>query len=54
MRPVRSYNIISAGTLNKIIAAQMPTIDGPVTVPTPAQTETATRYLTDNWAKAIG
>ncbi|MGV9800019.1 ABC transporter substrate-binding protein [Mycobacterium sp. NPDC003449] len=54
VRPVRADNMIAAGTLDKIIAAQLPTIDGPVTVPTPTQTETATKYLADNWAKAIG
>ena len=33
---------------------KLPVIDGPVTVPTPDQTEKATKYLADNWAKAIG
>ncbi|MDV3123719.1 extracellular solute-binding protein [Mycobacterium sp. 21AC1] len=54
VRPVRADNMIASGTLDKIIAAQLPTIDGPVTVPTPAQTDAATKYLADNWAKAIG
>jgi putative spermidine/putrescine transport system substrate-binding protein len=29
-------------------------IDGPVTVPSPEQTDKATAYLSDNWAEAIG
>ena len=35
-------------------STKLPVIDGPVTVPTPDQTEKATKYLADNWAKAIG
>ena len=34
--------------------ASCPVIDGPVTVPSRDQTKKATKYLTDNWAKAIG
>ena len=33
---------------------KIPVIDGPVTVPSPDQTEKATKYLADNWAKAVG
>ena len=29
-------------------------LDGPVTVASQAQTDTANKYLADNWAKAIG
>jgi putative spermidine/putrescine transport system substrate-binding protein len=54
VRPVRADNMMAAGTLDKAVAAQLPTIDGPVTVPSPDQTEKATKYLADNWAKAIG
>jgi putative spermidine/putrescine transport system substrate-binding protein len=54
VRPVRADNMMAAGTLDKEVAAQLPIIDGPVTVPSPDQTEKATKYLTDNWAKAIG
>ena len=43
-----------AGTIDKAVIDHIPVIDGPVTVPTPDQTEKATKYLTDNWAKAIG
>jgi putative spermidine/putrescine transport system substrate-binding protein len=54
VRPVRADNMMAAGTLDKAVAAQLPIIDGPVTVPSPDQTEKATKYLADNWAKAIG
>jgi putative spermidine/putrescine transport system substrate-binding protein len=54
VRSVRADNMMAAGTLDKAVAAQLPVIDGPVTVPSPDQTEKATKYLADNWAKAIG
>jgi putative spermidine/putrescine transport system substrate-binding protein len=54
VRPVRADQMATAGTLDKAVAASLPVIDGPVTVPSPEQTEKATKYLTDNWAKAIG
>jgi putative spermidine/putrescine transport system substrate-binding protein len=54
VRPVRADNMMAAGTLDKSVAGQLPVIDGPVTVPSPDQTEKATKYLSDNWAKAVG
>jgi putative spermidine/putrescine transport system substrate-binding protein len=54
VRPVRADQMMQAGTINKEAVAKIPVVDGPVNVPTPAQTEKATKYLTDNWAKAIG
>ena len=54
VRPVRADNMMAAGTLDKTVAAQLPIIDGPVTVPSPDQTAKATKYLADNWAKVIG
>ena len=54
VRPVRADSMMAAGTIDKAAADKMPVIDGPVTVPTPDQTEAATKYLADNWAKAIG
>ena len=47
-------SMMAAGTLDKAVAASIPVIDGPVTVPSPQQTEAATKYLADNWAAAIG
>jgi putative spermidine/putrescine transport system substrate-binding protein len=54
VRPVRADNMMAAGTLDKTVSSQLPIIDGPVTVPSPDQTEKATKYLSENWAKAIG
>ncbi len=54
VRPVRADTMMADGKLDKAVAASLPVIDGPVTVPSPEQTEKATKYLSDNWAKAIG
>ena len=54
VRPVRADLMRAAGTLDKTVAASLLVIDGPVTVPSPEQTDKATKYLADNWAKAIG
>ncbi len=54
VRPVRADGMLRAGTMDKSVIDKIPVIDGPVTVPTPDQTDKATKYLADNWAKAIG
>ena len=54
VRPVRADMMMTAGTLDKAVAASIPVIDGPVTVPSPEQTDKATKYLADNWAKTVG
>jgi putative spermidine/putrescine transport system substrate-binding protein len=54
VRPVRADNMMADGSLDKAVAASIPVIDGPVTVPSPEQTDKATAYLADNWAEAIG
>ena len=54
VRPVRADQMLQAGTIDKAAVNKIPVIDGPVTVPSPDQTEKATKYLADNWAKAIG
>jgi len=54
VRPVRADQMLQAGTIDKAAVNKIPVIDGPVSVPSPDQTDKATRYLTDNWAKAIG
>ena len=54
VRPVRADGMLLAGTIDKAAVDQIPVIDGPVTVPTPDQTDKATKYLADNWAKAVG
>ncbi|MGB3354835.1 MAG: ABC transporter substrate-binding protein [Mycobacterium sp.] len=54
VRPVRADNMIADGTLQDSVANSMPVVDGPVTVPTPEQTEAASKYLAENWAAAVG
>lgn len=54
VRPVRADNMTADGTLDEAAAASVPVIDGPVTVPSPQQTEAATKYLSEHWAAAIG
>ena len=54
VRPVRADNMIADGTIDEAVAASLPVVDGPVTVPTPEQTEAASKYLADNWAAAVG
>ncbi|MGE2726213.1 ABC transporter substrate-binding protein [Mycolicibacterium pulveris] len=54
VRPVRADNMITDGTLHPVAAASLPIIDGPVTVPSPDQTEQATAYLSEHWAAAVG
>ena len=48
--PVR-LAFVTERTLVKDLSART---DGPVTVASQAQTDTANQYLADNWAKAIG
>lgn len=54
VRPVRADNMLADGTLDSAVAAALPVVDGPVTVPTPEQTEAASKYLAENWAAAVG
>jgi putative spermidine/putrescine transport system substrate-binding protein len=54
VRPVRADQMLQAGTMDKAVVSKIPVIDGPVTVPSPDQTSKATKYLSENWAKAIG
>ncbi len=53
VRPVRADNMMIDGTLEESAAASMPIVDGAVTVPTPQQTQAASKYLADNWAAAV-
>ena len=53
VRPVRADTMVTDGTLDEAAMASVPVIDGPVTVPSPQQTEAATKYLSQNWAQAI-
>lgn len=54
VRPVRADNMLADGTIDPAVAAALPVVDGPVTVPTPQQTDAASKYLAENWAAAVG
>ncbi|CAN5691322.1 extracellular solute-binding protein [soil metagenome] len=54
VRPVRADAMIAAGTIDAAAARELPAIDGPTTILTQKQSDAATKYLADNWAKAIG
>jgi putative spermidine/putrescine transport system substrate-binding protein len=54
VRPVRADAMIQAGTIDAAAARELPAIDGPTTILTQEQSDKATKYLADNWAKAIG
>ena len=54
VRPVRADQMMRDGTIDKAAVGKIAVIDGPVTVPSPDQTDKATKYLSDDWAKAIG
>lgn len=54
VRPVRADVMMLAGTLDQTAFQNMVTIDGPITVPTQAETDAAAAYLAENWAKAVG
>jgi putative spermidine/putrescine transport system substrate-binding protein len=54
VRPVRADQMRTEGTIDKTAFNTIPVIDGLVTIPTQAQTDAASKYLADNWAKAIG
>ncbi len=54
VRPVRADAMIAAGTIDAAAARELPAIDGPTTVLTQEQSDKATKYLAENWAKAIG
>ncbi|MCV7194384.1 ABC transporter substrate-binding protein [Mycolicibacterium brumae] len=54
VRPVRADVMMLAGTLDQKAYQTMVTIDGPITIPTQAQTDAAAAYLAANWSKAVG
>lgn len=54
VRPVRADVMMLAGTLDQRAYETMVTIDGPITIPTQAQTDAAAAYLAANWSKAVG
>ncbi|WP_370882596.1 ABC transporter substrate-binding protein [Kineosporia succinea] len=53
-RPVRMEAMTTAGTIDADLAAKLPEVSGEAVFLTTDQTATATKFLTENWAKAIG
>ena len=53
-RPVRADAMVKAGTIDKAAYDALPPVNGTAVTPTVADTEKATAYLADNWAKAVG
>jgi putative spermidine/putrescine transport system substrate-binding protein len=53
-RPVRANAMVKAGSIDQAAYKALPPVNGTAVTPTVAQTEKATKYLTANWAKAVG
>jgi putative spermidine/putrescine transport system substrate-binding protein len=53
-RPVRADSMQKAGTLDKAAYAALPPVSGQPVIVSVDQNTKATKYLSDNWAKAIG
>jgi len=53
-RPVRAAAMVKAGTIDKKAYDALPPVNGTAVTPTIPQTEKATQYLSQNWAKAVG
>jgi putative spermidine/putrescine transport system substrate-binding protein len=53
-RPVRFDAMKTAGTLDTTAAAALPPVTGTPVVPSKADSDTATAYLTKEWANAVG
>ena len=54
VRPVRADAMIESGTIDSAAAQLLPAIDGPTTILDQEQTDAASKYLSENWAAAIG
>ncbi|WP_433854560.1 ABC transporter substrate-binding protein [Streptomyces kronopolitis] len=53
-RPVLLAVMAKDGTLNKSLAARLPTVEGTPQFPTEAQLDKAVRTVREKWAKAVG
>ncbi|MGX1976373.1 ABC transporter substrate-binding protein [Streptomyces kronopolitis] len=53
-RPVLLAAMAKNGTLDKTLAARLPTVEGTPQFPTEAQLNKAVRTVQENWAKAVG
>jgi putative spermidine/putrescine transport system substrate-binding protein len=46
--------MVKAGTIDKAAYGKLPKVNGSAVTPTVPQTEKATAYLAENWAKTVG
>src|SRR4051812_4478806 len=53
-RPVRADAMVKSGSIDNAAYDALPPVNGQAVTPTVAQTEKATKYLSANWAKAVG
>jgi putative spermidine/putrescine transport system substrate-binding protein len=53
-RPVRADAMVKSGSIDNAAYNALPPVNGQAVTPTVAQTEKATKYLSANWAKAVG
>ncbi|NTY61553.1 ABC transporter substrate-binding protein [Mycolicibacterium sphagni] len=53
-RPVRADDMVKSGTIDAAAYEKLPPVSGKPVILTQGQTDTANKYLANNWAKAIG
>jgi len=53
-RPVRADDMVKSGTIDAAAYEELPPVSGTPVILTQAQTDAASKYLADNWAKAVG
>jgi putative spermidine/putrescine transport system substrate-binding protein len=53
-RPIRADAMVKAGTIDQTAYDALPKVEGTPVNPTAEQNATAAKYLSENWAKAIG
>ena len=53
-RPVRADSMVKAGTIDQAAYEALPTVGGDAVIVSVEQNTAATKYLADNWARAIG
>jgi putative spermidine/putrescine transport system substrate-binding protein len=53
-RPVRADTMVANGTIDRAAYDVLPPVDGAATFVSVDQNKAATKYLQDNWAKAVG
>lgn len=53
-RPVRADAMVKSGTIDAAAYEKLPAVSGQPVILNQTQTDAATKYLADNWAKAVG